>query len=206
MSFAYSPFSLSGTGGGSSGSGRITVGASGASYPTVTAALAAGHTVMSVINNVSEHSLINVPVDGLQLTIDANANFDIGSGYFNVFGYNMSVDGNGRLTYAATNTSHILFDGVDGGRLSVSDITVDNNSSVMSCLTDIKYARFYDVIFDGNVQICGDSNIYEGCIYKNSTIIVTSDVDNTIIDGSIFEGVVLADSGNNTVISDSVVY
>lgn len=204
MSFSYSPINITG---GSSGSGRITVGASGASYLTVNAALAAGNTVMSVITDVTENAVVTVPAGGLQITIDSNSNYNMGSGYFSIGPYNMSVDGNGRLTYAITNSALYLFDTTTTtAKLNVSNITIDNNSSVQVCLTDAKYARFSDVIFEDNVTICGDSNIYEGCVFKSSTIIITSDVDNTIIDGSIFESVVLADSGNNTVISDSVVY
>lgn len=207
MSFAYNPVQLSGGGGGGgSGSGRITVGASG-TYQSLTAAIGQGERVLSVISDVTEGNVVvTVPLDGLTITIDANADLNMGSGYFYVGDSYIHIDGAGRLLYDTDDANYVLFDGETTGKVVVSNITILNGSSVPACLTDTSYARFYDVIFDGDVKICGDANIYEGCIYRNSTIIVASGVDNAILDGSIFESVVVSDSGTNTVISDSVVY
>lgn len=212
MSFAYSPIFLSGAGGGggsssSFGQEKITIGNadSGADYPTINAAIAAGYNIMNVISNVNEPSSIVVPSSGLSITIDPGATVNMGSNYFNIGDSSLSINGNGTILYAYS-SGITLFDADTNGKLSVGTVTIDNDSPIPVCLTDATYARFYDVVFDGNVSICGDSNIYKGCIYKNSTIFIYPNVDNTILSGSIFQGVAVSDSGINTVIADSVVY
>jgi hypothetical protein len=208
MSFAYSPLSLNGTagGGGGTGNGRVTVGASGASYTTVSAAVAAGHTALGVITLTNETDDVVVTSSGLQIDIDAGATLNMGSNHFDVGDYVLQIDGGGTLSYSSSDPSYILFDADDLGQVTVSNVTIANTSSEFVCLSDATYARFYDVMFEGDVKVCGDANIYEGCIWKNLTIFVPSGIDNTMIDGSIFEGVLVSDSGNNTVIADSVVF
>lgn len=200
MSFAYSPVDLTSAGG---GAGRITVGASGATYTSVEDALAAGANVFSIITDLTEEQLITVPDDGLEISIE-NGTFNIGTGYINVAGNQFKLDGNGTLAYGSVNGT--LISGVAGAALVVEGLTIDNNSVVTTCLTNIDYARWSNVIFLGNVRICGNQNIYEGSIYRSSAIVIPTGISNTLIDGSIFDSVVVQNSGTNTVISDAVVY
>lgn len=202
MSFAYSPINLTGSSS-SAGGGNITVGASGATYTTVAEALAAGVNSFSIITDLTESSLITVPFEGLAITLE-NGTWNIGTGSINVGEYSLSLNGNGTLSYG--NVQGTLLSGVAGAELHVEGITIENTSSLLTCLTNLDYARFANVVFEGNVRICGDSNIYDGCIYKSSTITVQDAITNTLIGSSIFESVVLSDSGVNTLISDAVVY
>lgn len=202
MSFAYSPLDLTGAGG-AGGAGRVTVGASGATYTSVEDALTAGVNVFSIITDLTEEQLITVPDDGLEISIE-NGTFNIGTGYFDVGGNQLKLEGNGTLAYGSVVGT--LISGVAGAALTVNGLTIDNNSGVTTCLSNIDYARFSNVIFLGNVRICGNQNIYEGCIYRSSTLLIPTGISNTLIDGSIFDTVLVQNSGTNTVISDAVVY
>ncbi len=211
MSFALNPFISFGTqnggGGGATSAGRITVGSVGADYTTINNALAAGHKVMAVINDVTEVLDVSVPSPGLFIEIDPGAYLNMGSGYFNVSDRSLEIKGNGRISYNYSDVNTILFNGSGvTPKLTVGEVTIINNSPAASCITDINYARFYNVVFEGNVNICSDANVYEGCIWRFLNINIKSGADNTILDGSVFETVSVSDSGINTVISDTVVY
>jgi hypothetical protein len=200
MSFAYNPLQT----GGGSGSGRTTVGASGATYQTLSDAVTAGAYVLAVVADVTEDSTIFVPEDGLDIFIDNDAILNMGTNFFNVGANGLNIQGNGTLSYG--NIPGPLFSGIADAELTVEGITIDNNASTSVCITNIDYARFSDIIFDGNVRVCGDSNLYHDCIYRASNIQIITGITNTMIDGSIFESSAIADSGTNTVIADAVVY
>lgn len=203
MSFAYNPLSLSGSAGGGSGSGRTTVGASGASYTSIAAAISGNANVLSVITDVTESDVVQVPDDGLDIFIENDSTLTMGTNTFNVGSYGLIIGGHGTLAFENAGT---LFSGVAGAELFVEGITIDNNASQDVCITNIDYARFSNVIFDGSIKICGDSNSYSSCIYKNGTLLVGSGISNTSIDGGILESMVVSNSGTNTVMSDLVVY
>lgn len=209
MSFAYSPINLDGSSGGTSGggAGRITVGSgnAGANFSSIAAAMAASHNSFSIISNLSAATPINVPASGLQISIDKGATLNIGSGYFNVGGNELQIDGNGILTYSSS--PFPLFDGTTGASLIVKDIGLFNSSSIERCLTDIDFARFSSVLSSGDYRICGNSSLHHGGIYRDGGVQVPSTVSNTLIASSIFRSMrAIADSGVNTVVDGALVY
>lgn len=200
MSFSYSPLSFGG--GGGSGSGRTTVGASGATYQTITDALDAGANVLTIIADVTENASITVPSDGLDILINDDATLAMGTNNFNISTYGLMLAGNGTISYGNAGT---LMSGIAGAHLYVEGVTFDNAATQDVCVTNVDYARFSNVIFDGDVKICGNSNIYDGCIYRVGVLQVASGINDTSIDGGIFESITLSDNGTNTVVSDIVI-
>lgn len=209
MSFSYFPILLSGTagggggGGGGVGGGLITVGISGM-FPTISEALTNWHNVLFINSDTTEASDVTVPESGLTITILPGAELAMGSNTFLMNGRTLGINGAGTLSFSYSTPTN-LFDGDDGSKLVVDGITIDNNGSAISCLTDIDYARFSNVRFDGSVFICSDYNVLNGCIYSNGNISIAANADGTLINGSILEGVLMVDSGNGSVMSDGVV-
>lgn len=210
MSFALNPYigiGTAGGGGGGGGTGRITVGASGAMYTTITNALVDNHKVMAVICDALQLGDVYVPVLGLTVTIDPGAHLQMGSGqFFMNSSAALKIDGNGRLSHSYSDTSSILFNAAGGGLLNVDGIILDNNSSVVTSLTDVNFARFSNVVFEGTVAIAANDNVLGNCLYRNASIFINPTANNTLLDGCNFEGVTVSDSGVNTVISDVVVH
>lgn len=210
MSFALNPFitfgTQSGGGGGSTGTGRITVADAGALYTSVNLAMAAGHNVIAVIGETTENNSIFVPSPGLTLTIDPGANLNLGSGYFNFDANDLDINGNGSITYNHLSSGVILFRALNNAKLSVESITLNNNSAIQTCLTNSEFATFSNVKFVGVLKLCANANTIDGCIFDGNTIFIDSTSSNTIIDSSILRNVLVSDSGVNTMISDCVVY
>jgi hypothetical protein len=207
VSFAYTPITLTGnsSGGSSSsvGGGLVTVGESG-NYPTISAAIEASHNVLFVNSLSTETQNINVSSSGLFVTILPGGTVDIGNFKFAMDNAILNINGNGILRYNHT-SQNTLFDGNINSRLKVADINVDNDSVVVSYVTDINYAKFSDITFDGNVNILGNANIFSDCVFINGNLGIADSVSNTLIAGCIFDGILILDSGNGTVISDGVV-
>lgn len=211
MSFALNPFisfgSSGGGGNGSTGTGRITVGASGALYSTINDALNAGHHNMAVICDAYEIQDVTVPLLGMTVTIDPGAHLLMSSGSFLMNeSAALEINGPGRLSYSYTSAADILFDTNGGGRLLVDGITLDNNSSVTHPLTDSNFARFSNIIFEGNINVTANDNVFNSCLYRNLSLFINNTANNTLFNGCNFEGISVADSGVNTVISNCVVH
>lgn len=209
MSFALNPFISFGTqsgGGGSGGTGRITVADAGALYTSVNLAMADGHKVIAVIGETTENASISAPSPGLTLTIDPGANLNMGSGYFDFNANDLDINGNGSITYNHLSSGVILFQGLNNAKLNVENITINNNSAIATCLTNSEFASFSNVKFVGVLKLCANANILDGCLFDGNTIFIDSTSSNSVIDSSILRNVLISDSGVNTLISDCVVY
>jgi hypothetical protein len=115
-----------------------TVGATGADYTTISAALAASKTSLLAIDNVTETSACAVPAEGLAIFIMKGVNVDMGANQFTFAGaYPITIDGqdpSSRLTFAFTAAPNT--DLIEGNTLSVvslSNLTIDNNSTQSGC-------------------------------------------------------------------------
>lgn len=206
MSFIYLPFTLSATGGGggsSSGGGLVTVGESGM-YPTVNAALAATHNVLFINSYTGESGDITIPSSGLYINILPGGRLNMGANKFSLNDAGLIIEGHGAIQYNHT-VPNTLFDGNDNSSLKVEGVELLNNSSAFSFLTDVNSAKFSEVSFNGNVNLDSDKNILSDCRYTNGNLTIASGVQNTLIGGAIFDGMLIIDSGNGTVISDGVV-
>lgn len=205
MSFSYFPILLSGTagGGGAVGGGLITVGESGM-FPTISEALTNWHNVLYINSDTIESADVTVPSSGLTITILPGAELNMGTNSFLMHGKTLGVNGHGTLSFAYSSPTNI-FDGDNTSKLVVDGVTLLNNGGAISCLTNIDYARFCNVRFDGNVFICSDYNVLNGCIYSNGNLSIAANVDGTLMDGSIYDGILTIDSGNGHVISDGVI-
>jgi hypothetical protein len=201
MSFAYSPINLNGTGGTSTGAGIGTrVAATGGDYPTIAAAAAASQTVVHVIGDVIETQNIQVPGSGMDITLYNDARVAMGTNSFQVeAGENLFVRGNGIINFGAI-TAGTLFAG--SGALHVENVTITNTSNNAICVTNMDYARFDSVRFEGDVRICGDFNIYSDCQYRNGTVLFTTAANKSAVHGAVTENVLIVDSGTNSVVSD----
>lgn len=207
MSFAYTPIFITATqsaGGASSvGGGLITVGTSGI-YPTVAAAIAASHNVLFVNSPATEQGDITVPSSGLNITILPFGRVDMGANRFLLDSRKLNIDGQGTVQFAHVAPS-ILFDGNIGSALNVNGVRIDNNSQIPTYMTDVNGAKFNSVVFEGDLHILSNDNIYNGCKYVNGNLTVAAGVTNTMIGNSIFDGMLIIDSGNGTMISDGAV-
>lgn len=205
MSFSYIPIIISGIGGGGGGAGNglITVGESGL-YSSINEAMDDWHNVLFVNSDTIEPSGISVRPSGLTIFILPGATLDVGSNTFTLDDTYLNISGQGNLAYALTSAG-TLFDGNPASKLTIDGITIQNTSSAYDCLTDIPYAKFYDVTFEGDITVCGHYNSIDGATMKNGTIGIASGINSTMIDGAIFDGMLIADSGTGTIISDGVV-
>lgn len=204
MSFSYSPIILTGAAGGGSssvGGGLVTVGPSG-NYPTINAAIEASHNILFVNSSYTESGDITVRESGLSITILPNASVNMGSYKFLTDNTNLYINGHGSMRYAYS-SPNTLFDG--NGTINVNGIKIINASSSLAYITDMNDAKFNSVTFEGNVNIFGHKNIFNGSRFSNGNIAIASGIQNTLINGSIFDGVLIIDSGNGTVISDGVI-
>lgn len=201
MSFSYIPITLSGQGNG--GGGLITVGESGL-YSSINEAMDDWHNVLFINSDTTEPSGISVRPSGLTIVILPGVTLEMGTNKFNLNDTYLNISGHGNLSYAFTSTQ-TLFDGNAASKLSVEGITIQNTSTGYDCLTDIPYAKFSDVTIEGDVTVCSNYNTLAGITFKNGTIGVASGVASTLIAGSLFDGMLISDSGNGTVISDGVI-
>lgn len=202
MSFSYFPIFLGGVGGGV-GRGIITVGEFGM-FPTISEAITNWHNVLFINSDTVETSDVVVPSSGLTITVLPGVELDMGSNKFVVDNSALGVNGQGTISFSYQSPD-ILFDGNDNSNLVVEGITINNEGPNSSCLTDIDYARFSNIRFDGNVLICSDYNILSGCHYSNGNLSIAANADGTLINGAVFDGTLTIDSGNSTVISDGVI-
>lgn len=200
MSFSYIPISLFGMG---AGNGLITVGESGL-YSSINEAMDDWHNVLFINSDVTEPSGVSVRPSGLTIVILPSATLDMGTNKFNLNDTSLNITGHGNLSYAFT-SAQTLFDGNAASKLSVQGITIQNASTGYDCLTNIPYAKFADVTIEGDATICSSYNTMNGTTFKNGTIGVASGVDSTLIAGSLFDGMLIIDSGNGTVISDGAI-
>lgn len=203
MSFAYTPINLTGTAGTSIGGGLITVGTLGV-YPTVFDAIAASHNVLFVNSTSTETSNITVPSSGLYITILPNGALNMGTNRFTMNDTKIAMYGQGTLQYGYS-VDNILFDGNVTSQLLVDGIKVSNTSTGFAYITDIPSAKFNGVSFEGNLNILADNGSYNGCRYLNGNLTIAGVADNTLIGTSVFDGILIIDSGNGTLISDGVV-
>lgn len=200
MSFALNPFISFGAGGGGGGGGGScecsTVG-SGADYETLSAALLAGSRNINVITDVTE--LTTIPINGATIiNIVEGSVLNLGSNTLNWAGdYGLEINGNGSLLY--NTSSGVLFNanGNTNAKLTVENINIQNNSSGNVCITDIDYARFHNVIFDSDLFICSDFNVYSDGIYRNGNIVFNTTGQHNNVVGGIFENVIVVNSGVN---------
>jgi hypothetical protein len=207
MSFAYMPIILAGqviglVGGAGGGAGiGVTVGASGASYTSVAAAAAAQQPVVHIISNVYESGLITVPNSGLMVHLYYDSTWSLGTFGMDVPGSrSVQIDGDGQMAYG-TIARGIVING--SGMLSIENINIVNSgSSPAPCLTNIDYVRINNVLFDGDVRICGDYNIYSDSIYRNGQLTIDSGTINDQIAAAIFQNYIVANSGTNSILSD----
>lgn len=207
MSFAYSPVLLGGSSGSSSsssvGGGLITVGSSGI-YPTINAAIEASHNVIFVNSATIETNDITIPSSGLYMTILPHGSVNMSNYVFSTDNAKLNINGNGTISY---NYSSIktLFDGNDNSRLNIDGIQINNNSSATSYITDINDAKFSNLDIAGNININGNRNIFSSCKLSNGNITINNGINNTILNSCVFDGILIIDSGNGTIISDGAV-
>lgn len=202
MSFAYSPINIGTTGGGGATRGGLgaTVAASGADYSTVSAAVSGQQTIINVIGSVTENSNIHTGSSGLNIFLYNGATVAMGTNSFSVdSGERLFVIGDGTITYSGAQLG-ALFNG--SGILYVEGVTINNTNNAAVCLTNMDYARFDSVRFDGDVRICGDFNIYSDCLYRNGTVLFASTANKSAVHGAVTENVLIVDSGTNSIVSD----
>ena len=208
MSFALNPFISVGTAGGVGGGGGdcdCTTAGSGGVYSTLAAAVLAGERHIRVVGPSTETQSVYFN-DDYYIELAENSTVNMGSNIFNWNGnYAVEIDGNGILQYATTSGSLFYGNGNSSAKLTVEGINIQNSSSGTVCLTDIRYARFHDVIFDGNVSICGDYNLYGDCIYRNGTVKFESTAENSHVAGAVYENMLAINSGVNCIFSDALV-
>lgn len=206
MSFAYTPINIGttssgGTSGGATRGGLgATVASSGADYTSVGAAISGQQTIINVVGNVYEQANINLGSSGLNLFLYNGATVAMGTNSFSVdTGERLFVIGDGNITYSGAQLG-ALFNG--SGLLYVEGIGINNTNNNAACLTNMDYARFDSVRFDGDVRICGDFNIYSDCIYRYGTVLFATSANKSAVHGAVLENVLIVDSGTNSVVSD----
>jgi hypothetical protein len=207
MSFAYTPIILSSQivgaifgGGGGAGIG-VTVGPSGGSYQSVADAVAAGQSTVHIINDVTESGIVNITPSGLIVHLYHGYTWNIANNQVNTpQNATLQIDGNGVVAFGDPATG-VVFNG--SGVLVVENVTIRNNGvGATPCFSNMDYARMANILFEGDLRICGDFNIYSDSIYRNGQLTIDAGQQNNHIAGGIYETYAAVDSGTNNIQSD----
>lgn len=110
---------------------QTTVGATGAVYTTLKAAIDAGYTRILVVDDTTEAADIAVPSDGLYIHIVRGATIAMGAyGFTYSATANVTIKGNGTLQWAYTSAKRVFSNASYATAIvEVDGITLDNNSS-----------------------------------------------------------------------------
>lgn len=187
-----------------------TVGATGADYTTVSAALSASKTRLLIIDDVTESSACAVPSTGLYVAVLKGKNINMGTNQFTFAGnYNLTFsfqDPTAKITWAytaATNTRLFATGANTSARVTIYGGTLDNNSTQSGCyVQDVSSVAIYENVSyePPNVSNCG---IYiNNALSRITSLNVTSPgttADNVIrTDAGVFRSVRLTGTFTNS--------